>query len=504
MPTALELAEQIKNGSRTAMSLVNEQFAHIDAHDATIKAFVSLNKEQALETAHAVDELVKAGKAHELPLLAGVPIGIKDNLNVTGTRTTCSSKMLENYVSPYDATVIQKIKAHYMPIVGKTNLDEFAMGSSCEKSAFHPTYNPWDTSRVPGGSSGGSAACVSSGMVTLSLGSDTGGSVRQPAALCGLVGLKPTYGLVSRYGLVAFASSLDQVSPFSRTVEDSAALLHIISGRDEWDMTSASAPDPLPNYLKASSIDGFESRFKEGQKLRVGIVEGFEGEGIEESTKSAMNDAVSIFEKMGAAVKRVSLTGFKEGIAAYYIIATAEASSNLSRFDGVRYGLSVRDDVTSVYDMYKKTRSQGFGDEVKKRILLGSFVLSAGYYDAYYGKAQLARKVITNAFNAAWNDVDVLICPTSPGVAFKLGEKNDDPISMYLSDVSTIPANLAGIPALSLPCGFDAATGLPIGMQIMAPKWEEERLLAVAYAFQEASGLKNLVPTQFQATPAAV
>jgi aspartyl-tRNA(Asn)/glutamyl-tRNA(Gln) amidotransferase subunit A len=498
-PTALELAAAIRSGQTTATAVAKAQFEHIKTNDPSVKAFISLNEEQALETAAAVDAKVQAGEGDSLPLLAGVPIGIKDNLNVTGTRTTCASKMLETYVSPYDATVIERIKAHYMPIVGKANMDEFAMGSSCEKSAFFPTKNPWDLACVPGGSSGGSAACVASGMVPLSLGSDTGGSVRQPASLCGIVGLKPTYGLVSRYGLVAFASSLDQVSPFARTVEDAAAILQIIAGKDVHDMTSSSAPEPLPNYVNSASEAGFQALFA-SSKLRVGVVEGFDGEGIQPGTQAAMAQAIQLFETMGADVKRVSITGFKEAIAAYYIIATAEASSNLSRFDGVRYGLSERENVSNVYDMFAQTRAKGFGSEVKRRILLGAFALSAGYYDAYYGKAQLARKVLAHSFDAAWQDVDVLICPTSPSVAFKLGEKNADPISMYLSDISTIPVNLVGIPAISLPCGFDEATGLPIGLQIMSPRWDEAKLLAVSYAFQQAVGLKNLVPKAFDAS----
>lgn len=498
-PTALELAKAIRSGRTTATAVTQAQFDHIKQHDAQVKAFISLNEEQALEAAASVDAKIKAGQADSLPLLAGVPIGIKDNLNVTGTRTTCASKMLENYTSPYDATVIERIKASYMPIVGKTNMDEFAMGSSCEKSAFFPTRNPWNLECVPGGSSGGSAACVASGMVPISLGSDTGGSVRQPASLCGVVGLKPTYGLVSRYGLVAFASSLDQVSPFARTVEDTAAILQVIAGKDTHDMTSSSAPQPLPNYLASASVEGFQAAFGTSQ-LRVGVVEGFDGEGIQPGTQAAMANAIQQFETLGANVKRISITGFKEAIAAYYIIATAEASSNLSRFDGVRYGLSEREAVSNVYDMFAQTRAKGFGAEVKRRILLGAFALSAGYYDAYYGKAQLARQVLANSFDAAWNEVDVLICPTSPSVAFTLGEKNNDPISMYLSDISTIPVNLVGIPAISLPCGFDEATGLPIGLQIMSPRWDESKLLSVSFAFQEAIGLKNLVPKAFDAS----
>jgi aspartyl-tRNA(Asn)/glutamyl-tRNA(Gln) amidotransferase subunit A len=501
--SALELAEAIRHGTTTATALVESQFQHIRSHDGDIRAFISLNEEQALETAAIVDAEVQAGRADALPLLAGVPIGIKDNLNVSGTRTTCASKMLETYVSPYDATVIQKVKAHHMPIMGKANMDEFAMGSSCEKSAFFPTANPWNTACVPGGSSGGSAACVASGMVPISLGSDTGGSVRQPASLCGIVGLKPTYGLVSRYGLVAFASSLDQVSPFARTVEDTAAILQIIAGRDGEDMTSSAAPETLPDYLHAASAQGFEG-FYGKTPLRVGVVQGFEGEGIQAGTQAAMHQAVQQFEAMGAQVKSISITGFKEAIAAYYIIATAEASSNLSRFDGVRYGLSERENVENVYDMFAKTRAKGFGSEVKRRILLGAFALSAGYYDAYYGKAQLARQVLAKSFDAAWQEVDVLICPTSPSVAFEMGAKNADPISMYLSDIATIPVNLVGIPAISVPCGFDEPTGLPIGLQIMAPRWQEDRLLAVSHAFQERCGIKNVVPARFELpTPSA-
>lgn len=477
--TALSLHEQIKSGQKSAVSVLEQAFQQIDAVDGKVGAFNSLTRELAVETAAEVDRKVQAGE--ELPLLAGVPLAMKDNINVKGYPTTCSSKILEGYVSPYDATVTLKVKSHLLPIVGKANLDEFAMGSSTENSATKLTRNPWDLERVPGGSSGGSAAAVASEQTLLSLGSDTGGSVRQPAALCGLVGLKPTYGLVSRYGLVAFASSLDQVSPFARNVKDTAAILQVIGGFDDRDSTSLKYQ--LPNYL--DSID------KPVEKLKVGIIGELNGEGMQPEVAEAFRKSIETFEKMGAEIHTLSIPSIKYAVASYYIIATAEASSNLARFDGVRYGQRVEGE--NIYETYCKTRAQGFGPEVKRRIVLGTFSLSSGYYDAYYGKAQKVRKVLKSEFDKAWQQVDVLICPTSPSTAFKIGEKANDPVSMYLSDIATIPVNLVGIPAINVPCGFDHSN-LPIGLQIMGPHLSEEKLFRVSQMFETATGLANLSP----------
>lgn len=479
--SALALHEQIKNGERTAQSLVEETFQRIDAIDSKVGAFNSLTRNLALETAEAVDQKVKSGEP--LPLLAGVPLAVKDNINVTGYPTTCSSKILDGYVSPYDATVTTKLKQHMLPIVGKTNLDEFAMGSSTENSALGITRNPWDLERVPGGSSGGSAAVVASSQTLLSLGSDTGGSVRQPAALCGLVGMKPTYGLVSRYGLVAFASSLDQISPFARNVKDTAAILQVIAGFDHRDSTSLK--QTIPNYL--------ESIEKPVSKLRIGIINELDGTGMQPEVSESFQQALETFKNMGAEIQTFSIPSIQYAVASYYIIATAEASSNLARFDGVRYGLRVEGE--DIYNTYCKTRAQGFGPEVKRRIMLGTFSLSSGYYDAYYGKAQKVRKLLKMEFDQAWQQVDVLICPTSPTTAFKIGEKANDPVSMYLSDIATIPVNLVGIPSINIPCGFDNQK-LPIGLQLMGPHLSEETLFKVAYAFEQATGLMNLSPAE--------
>ncbi|MEB3287216.1 MAG: Asp-tRNA(Asn)/Glu-tRNA(Gln) amidotransferase subunit GatA [Vampirovibrionales bacterium] len=482
--SALQLHEAIQNGECSAVEVLDETFARIERDDAKIGGFLSLTKDLAYETAKAVDAKVKAGET--LPLLAGVPIAVKDNINVSGYPTTCASKILEGYVSPYDATVTEKLRAHLMPIVGKTNLDEFAMGSSTENSAIQPTRNPWDLDRVPGGSSGGSAAVVSQGETLLSLGSDTGGSVRQPASLCGLVGMKPTYGLVSRYGLVAFGSSLDQISPFGRNVADTAGLLQVIAGFDRNDSTSITAKDT--DYLAA--VQKMAGKTLAG--FKVGVISELNGQGMQAEVSEAFQNAVQTLRSLGAEVSEVAIPSISAAVAAYYIVATAEASSNLARFDGVRYGLRVeRDDI---YSTYCKTRGEGFGPEVKRRIMLGTFALSSGYYDAYYGKAQKARKLLAREFADAFAKVDVLICPTAPTTAFKIGEKANDPVSMYLSDISTIPVNLVGIPAISIPCGFDRQK-LPIGLQILGRHCEEFRLLQVAQAFETASGLFNLTPS---------
>jgi aspartyl-tRNA(Asn)/glutamyl-tRNA(Gln) amidotransferase subunit A len=447
--------------------------------DEKIGAFTSLTKDLALKTAKTVDQKARNGEA--LPLLAGVPLAVKDNINVKGYATTCSSRILEGYVSPYDATVTLKLRSHLVPIMGKTNLDEFAMGSSTENSALKITRNPWDTDRVPGGSSGGSAAAVASGQTLISLGSDTGGSVRQPASLCGLVGVKPTYGLVSRYGLVAFASSLDQISPFAHNVSDAAALLQVLAGFDHRDSTSLN--HPIPDYL--ATIE------KPVENLRVGVISELNGEGMQPEVAASFQSAIETFRKLGATIETLSIPSIQHAVASYYILATAEASSNLARFDGVRYGRRVEGE--DINDMYCKTRAQGFGPEVKRRIMLGTFCLSSGYYEAYYGKAQKIRELLRREFAAAWKQVDVLICPTSPTTAFKIGEKANDPVSMYLSDIATIPVNLVGIPGLSIPCGFDQQN-LPIGLQILGPNLSEETLFRVARSFERETGLMNLTP----------
>ncbi|HEY9685941.1 MAG TPA: Asp-tRNA(Asn)/Glu-tRNA(Gln) amidotransferase subunit GatA [Coleofasciculaceae cyanobacterium] len=477
--SALTLHEQIKNGERSAVEVVEESFQRIAAVDEKIGAFTSLTKDLALKTAKTVDQKARNGEA--LPLLAGVPLAVKDNINVKGYATTCSSRILEGYVSPYDATVTLKLRSHLVPIMGKTNLDEFAMGSSTENSALKITRNPWDTDRVPGGSSGGSAAAVASGQTLISLGSDTGGSVRQPASLCGLVGVKPTYGLVSRYGLVAFASSLDQISPFAHNVSDAAALLQVLAGFDHRDSTSLN--HPIPDYL--ATIE------KPVENLRVGVISELNGEGMQPEVAASFQSAIETFRKLGATIETLSIPSIQHAVASYYILATAEASSNLARFDGVRYGRRVEGE--DINDMYCKTRAQGFGPEVKRRIMLGTFCLSSGYYEAYYGKAQKIRELLRREFAAAWKQVDVLICPTSPTTAFKIGEKANDPVSMYLSDIATIPVNLVGIPGLSIPCGFDQQN-LPIGLQILGPNLSEETLFRVARSFERETGLMNLTP----------
>ncbi|MEB3245907.1 MAG: Asp-tRNA(Asn)/Glu-tRNA(Gln) amidotransferase subunit GatA [Vampirovibrionales bacterium] len=497
MPTyasALQLHQAILSGQTTAVQALDETYARIDATEPVLNAYNSLCKALAYEAAKTVDAKVAAGES--LPLLAGVPVAIKDNLNLTGTPTTCSSKMLgnESYVSPYNATVCDRLNAHLMPIVGKTNLDEFAMGSSTENSAFGPSKNPWDPARVPGGSSGGAAATVASRQVLLSLGSDTGGSIRQPAALCGVVGIKPTYGLVSRYGLVAFASSLDQIGPFAVDVEDAAALLEVLAGYDPMDSTSHKALAQAPEQTRYSEQLAQLSKTSLAG-VRIGVIQELSGEqaqGFDPEVMAAFEASIAQLKALGADIKTVSVPSVKYGVAAYYIVAPAEASSNLARYDGLRYGLR-EPGAQDLGSLFKKTRAAGFGPEVKRRIMLGTFALSAGYYDAYYGKAQRVRQLLRHEFNQAWQQVDALICPTSPCTAFKFGEKSSDPLQMYLSDVATIPVNLAGIPALSVPCGFDA-NHMPIGLQIQGPHWSELKLLQIARAYEHAAGFKGKQP----------
>jgi aspartyl-tRNA(Asn)/glutamyl-tRNA(Gln) amidotransferase subunit A len=474
---AVEIAEQIKKKEYSALEATEAFLSRIEEVEHRVKAFINVSAEKARQRAAEIDARIAAGD--DPGRFAGVPIAVKDVLSTRGVATTCGSRMLEGFVPVYDATAIQRVNEAGTVMLGKANMDEFAMGSSTETSYFGPTSNPWDLQRVPGGSSGGSAAAVAAGEAPWALGSDTGGSIRQPAALCGIVGMKPTYGLVSRYGLVAFASSLDQVGPMTRSVSDCAALLGIIAGHDPCDSTSI--PEPAPDYLAFLKGDV--------KGLKAGVVKELSSEGIEPGVLQRFSETVEKLEGLGVACEEVSLPSFSYGLSAYYLIAPAEASSNLARFDGVRYGYRAAGESEDVWEMYDLTRSQGFGSEVKRRIMLGTYALSAGYYDAYYAQAQKIRTLIVRDYGRAWDSYDVLVCPTSPSVAFKLGEKMDDPLTMYLSDICTIPVNLAGIPALSLPCGL--SEGLPVGFQIMGPPMSEMKLLDVSYALEQEIGFES-------------
>ncbi len=474
-----ELSELVKN-KEVKPSEILESFAERTKNvEPKINSYVTNLIEEAVEKAKSLDE--KIPSMDDIPPLFGLPIAIKDNISTKGIRTTCSSKILENYVPPFDATVIQKLKAQDYLITGKTNLDEFAMGSSTENSAFFVTKNPWDLERVPGGSSGGSAAAVGAGIVPAALGSDTGGSIRQPAAFCGVVGLKPTYGRVSRYGLVAFASSLDQIGPITRTVEDAALLMNVISGKDPKDSTSDNVP--VPDFL---SYIG-----KDIKGIKVGLPKEFFIEELDSEIKEKVLNAVKSLEKEGVEVVEVSLPTTKYAIEAYYIIAPSEASSNLARYDGVRYGYRT-EDYKNLEEMYSKTRDEGFGAEVKRRIMLGTYSLSSGYYDAYYLKAQKVRTLIYKEFMDVFNTVDVLITPTTPDVAFKIGEKTEDPIQMYLSDIFTVSVNMASIPAVSIPCGFK--NNLPVGMQIIGKPFDEGTILQLAHYYERMNDFYKMFP----------
>ncbi|MFW6358206.1 MAG: Asp-tRNA(Asn)/Glu-tRNA(Gln) amidotransferase subunit GatA [Chroococcales cyanobacterium] len=476
MASIRELHQQLIRKERSAVEITTEALERIEAVESKVQSFLHVTADSALETAKQVDAKIAAGE--EIGLLAGIPIGIKDNLCTKGIPTTCASRILENFVPPYESTVTQRLKDAGAVMVGKTNMDEFAMGGSTETSAYHLTHNPWDLSRVPGGSSGGSAASVAAEECEVSLGSDTGGSIRQPAAFCGVVGMKPTYGLVSRYGLVAFASSLDQIGPFGRSVEDTAILLEAIAGYDSKDSTSLKVD--IPNYAKL-----IQPNFRPRGTLRVGVIKETFGEGLDSEVEETVKKALEQLQELGAEIQVISCPRFRYGIAAYYIIAPSEASANLARYDAVRYGKRF-EDADSLLEMYTKTRAEGFGPEVKRRIMLGTYALSAGYYDAYYLKAQKVRTLIKNDFDSAFEKVDVLVTPTSPTTAFKTGEKSSDPLSMYKMDLMTIPVNLAGLPAISLPCGFDQQ-GLPIGMQLIGKVLREDQLLQVAYAYEQAT-----------------
>ena len=472
--SVIEQSEAIKNKEVSAVELTQASIARIKEIDEKLGAFNSLTEDIALETAKKVDE--KVAKGEELPLLAGVPLALKDNMNLIGSKTTASSKILENFVSPYNATATQKLLNNLIPIVGKANLDEFAMGSSNENSAFNKVHNPWNLNKVPGGSSGGSAASVAACEATLALGSDTGGSIRLPASFCGIVGMKPTYGKVSRYGLIAFASSLDQIGPFARTVEDAAALLEVISGHDPHDSTSLKLP--VENYRNTLNNDI--------RGMKIGVVKEFVQEGLTPDVEKTLKQAIETYKSLGAEIVEISLPNIKHSIGIYYILATAECSSNLARFDGVRYGHRNLE-ANNLLDMYCKSRAEGFGPEVKRRIMLGTYALSSGYYDAYYKKAQQMRRVVTEDFLKAFSQVDALISPTCPNTAFDLGSKTEDPLAMYLTDIMTIGANLAGIPAISIPAGFDS-DGMPIGLQIMTPQLTEAKLFNLSYKFEQACG----------------
>ncbi len=476
-----EWREQLKRGEVSARELTDHHLSRIQAVEPSVHAYLEVTAERARADADRIDGLRAAGEP--LPPLAGVPLAIKDNLCTKGIRTTCSSRMLENFVPPYESTVTERLWQAGGVMLGKTNLDEFAMGSSTETSAFGASRNPWNTDKVPGGSSGGSAAAVAAGECVASLGSDTGGSIRQPAAFCGVVGLKPTYGRVSRYGLVAFASSLDQVGPFTTSVADAAELLQVIAGADPRDSTCLKAP--VPDYRAALSqpVAG----------LRVGIVrECFEAEGLDPQVKASVMAAAAQLEALGCELVDVSCPRFNDGIATYYVIAPSEASANLARYDGVKYGYRAVD-AASLAEMTARSRAEGFGDEVQRRILIGTYALSAGYVDAYYKKAQQVRTLIRRDFDRAFDAVDVLLTPTSPTTAFGFGAHAEDPLAMYLADLLTIPANMAGLPAISLPCGFDLA-GLPIGLQLITGVLQEERLLQVAYHYEQSARVMEQRP----------
>ncbi|MEA5421662.1 Asp-tRNA(Asn)/Glu-tRNA(Gln) amidotransferase subunit GatA [Synechococcus sp. CCY9202] len=466
--------EQLNSGEVSARELTDHHLARIEAVDPTIHAFLEVTADRARADADRIDAARAAGE--ELPPLAGVPLAIKDNLCTKGIRTTCSSRMLESFVPPYESTVTERLWNAGGVLLGKTNLDEFAMGSSTETSAFGPSLNPWDPDCVPGGSSGGSSAAVAAGEGLAALGSDTGGSIRQPASFCGVVGLKPTYGRVSRWGLVAFASSLDQVGPFATSVADAAEILQVIAGADPRDATCLKAP--VPDYLAAlrQPVAG----------LRVGLVrECFEAEGLDPEVKASVMAAAAQLEALGCDLVDVSCPRFNDGIATYYVIAPSEASANLARYDGVKYGYRA-EGTGSLAEMTSRSRAEGFGDEVQRRILIGTYALSAGYVDAFYKKAQQVRTLIRRDFNRAFETVDVLLTPTSPTTAFRFGAHSDDPLAMYLADLLTIPANMAGLPAISVPCGFDSK-GLPIGLQLITGVLEEERLLQVAHHYEQAA-----------------
>ena len=472
MASIRELHQQLVSKARSAVEITTETLQRIETLEPKLHSFLCVTADNAIAAAERVDAKIAASET--IGLLEGIPIGIKDNLCTRGIPTTCGSRILEGFVPAYESTVTQKLQDAGAVMVGKTNLDEFAMGSSTENSGYQVTANPWDLSRVPGGSSWGSAAAVAAEECVVALGSDTGGSIRQPASLCGVVGMKPTYGLVSRFGLVAYASSLDQIGPFGRTVEDAAILLQAIAGYDAKDSTSLKVE--IPDYTQALKPDL--------KGLKVGIITETFGEGLDEIVAERVREAIAQLKSLGATVQEISCPRFRYGLPTYYIIAPSEASANLARYDAVKY--VIREEADTLIDMYTKTRAKGFGTEVKRRIMLGTYALSAGYYDAYYLKAQKVRTLIKQDFDQAFEKVDVLVCPTAPTTAFKAGEKTADPLSMYLSDLMTIPVNLAGLPSMSIPCGFDGQN-LPIGLQLIGNVLREDVLFRVGYAYEQST-----------------
>jgi len=480
---ANEIRESIIARRFTAVEVVTALFDRIKEVEPKVQAYITLCEEKALQRAKEVDEKIASGKT--VGRLAGVPIAIKDNICTDGTLTTCASKMLGDFVPPYDATVIKKLLKEDAIIIGKTNMDEFAMGSSTENSSFKSTKNPWDLTRVPGGSSGGSAAVVAAGLSPISLGSDTGGSIRQPAAFCGVVGFKPTYGIVSRFGLIAFGSSLDQIGPFSKSVTDAALTLEVIQGEDSFDSTS----------YKGEIKGDYLSTLADGVKgMKIGVPKEFFQSSLDEEISDSIKQSIQVLKDLGAEVSEMSLPITEEGLSAYYIISSAEASSNLARFDGVRYGYRT-EEFSNIDDLMVKSRTEAFGKEVKRRIMLGTYALSSGYYDAYYNRAHKLKKKIKEEFKKAFDEYDVILSPTTPTVAFKCGEKSEDPLSMYLADIYTVNANLAGIPAISIPCAL-SKEGLPIGLQILGPHFGEEKILKTAYALEQELKVSTLAPVQ--------
>lgn len=478
--TAHEAIELIKKKEVKCQEVVESVLERIRQVEDKVKAYITITEDQALENAKKIDE--KIAKGEQVGSLYGLPVALKDNLCTDRIKTTCASKILYNFVPPYDATVVKKLKENDMTLLGKLNMDEFAMGSSTENSAFHTTRNPWDLERVPGGSSGGSAAAVAADEAFFTLGSDTGGSIRQPASLCGVVGMKPTYGRVSRFGLVAFASSLDQIGPLTKDVEDCALAMNIICGHDPYDATSA--PVDVPDFTKALVNDV--------KGIKIGVPKEYMGKGVSEDVKKAIEKALELLKSLGAEYEEFSIPIVEYALPTYYIIASSEASSNLARYDGIKYGYRTQN-YDDLIDLYKKTRSEGFGPEVKRRIMLGTYALSAGYYDAYYKKGLQVRTLIKRAFDEAFQKYDVIITPTSPTTAFKIGEKVSNPLEMYMSDICTVPVNIAGLPAISIPCGFDS-NNLPIGLQIIGKAFDEETILKVAYTYEQNSGYRNLKP----------
>ena len=474
-----EAHDLLVNKEIKAVELTKSYLDRINEIDGDVNSYITVCADLALEQAELADGKILSGDCGPL---TGIPVQVKDLIVTKGVATTCGSKMLENYYPVYNSTVVDKLERNGAVLLGKGNMDEFGMGSSCENSAFHPTRNPWDLGCVPGGSSGGGAAAVAAGEAAYALGSDTGGSIRQPAAMCGIVGLKPTYGLVSRYGLVAYASSLDQIGPMTRTVTDCAMVMEAIGGHDKKDATSLDINIPQYSSLLSGNIEG----------IRIGVPSEYFVDGIQDGVREKVEDAVEQFKRLGAVVKTVSLPTTKYALACYYILAPSECSANLARYDGVKYGYSYQD-TSDVWEAMEQTRKQGFGMEVKRRIMIGTYALSSGYYDAYYLKAQQVRTLIRQEFSSVFSEIDALVTPTSPTVAFKHGDKTDDPVQMYLVDVCTIPANIAGLPAMSLPCGF--VEGLPVGLQLIGPQMSEARMLNIAFAYEQSADWYNQRPT---------